>query len=157
MKNNIDTKVEDEIKELLEIYSSTSNINISKITKDIEASEYYGYQFNCDDNKNYLFRIAKSTPNKKGKFVTIYKRTKEGPIAPFDISDNIDKFIIFYLESSSKGYFEFTPSVLAEKDIVSTNNLGGKRGIRVYAPSEYELNSQAKRTQKWQCLHYTQL
>ena len=39
--------------------------------------------------------MAKTTPTKKGQFVTIWKRhSDKGHIIPFDINDNIDFIVI---------------------------------------------------------------
>jgi hypothetical protein len=48
------------------------------------------------------------------------------------------------------GQFIFPKSVLNKHNIVSMNNQGGKRTIRVYPPWDVTINKQAKKTQKWQ-------
>lgn len=88
-------------------------------------SKYCSHIFNLN-NKNILFKIAKKTPKKTGWFVTLWKRN----------SDNIGQFI-------------FPKTVLLEKKILSQNNKGGKRAIRVYTPWDKVTSTQASQTQSW--------
>ncbi len=114
-----------------------------------ESSEYAAYTFNVN-GFSVRFRDAKITPTKIGQFVTMWKRLGNGPIQPYDFSDAVDFFIINTRKDDRVGQFIFPKSVLVQRDVFSMNGLGGKRAIRVYPPWDVTINSQAKKTQKWQ-------
>lgn len=60
------------------------NLEIEK-----ESAEYCACKFDLDTIK-ILFRLAKITPTKIGQFVTFWKRSENGPIEPYAVSDDID-------------------------------------------------------------------
>ena len=103
------------------------------------------------------FRVANITPTKIGQFVAIWKRNKEGITAPFDVGDSLDFMIISVRDSENFGQFIFPKSVLIAKGIVSQNEKGGKRGIRVYAPWDKPENKQAIKTQAWQVNYFVEI
>ncbi|QQR49103.1 MepB family protein [bacterium] len=106
------------------------------------------------NNHAILFRVAKITPTKVGQFVTIWKRNQAGITAPHDLADNIDFFVISVRNGERLGQFVFPTKILAEKDIVSKNDSGGKRGVRVYPAWDVADNPQAKMTQAWQLAYF---
>ena len=119
------------------------------IVLDNESKEYKACDFLLN-GKKIKFRQAKITPTKAGQFVTLWKRTKDGPIAPYDINDEFDFVII----SSINGYFSFPKLALINQNIVSAENSSGKRAFRIYHPHETNLNKQAKKSQNWQKKYY---
>lgn len=127
----------------------TSNLSLENIEFEKECSEYNGYQFEYN-NKKFIFRKSKITPTKKGMFVTLWKRTIAGPIAPFDFNDGIDFVIILSENSIFSGCFIFSAKVLLAQGIFSTEKKEGKRAFRVYVPTDVLESKQALRTQKWQ-------
>ncbi|MCL6571379.1 MAG: MepB family protein [Bacillus sp. (in: Bacteria)] len=123
---------------------------------EAESSDYAAYTFKI----NGLFikyRAAKITPTKIGQFVTLWKRDGKGPIQPFDISDNIDLFIISTRNDNYFGQFIFPKTVLLEKGIISGSNNEGKRAIRVYPPWDNATNKQAQKTQQWQLEYFLEI
>jgi len=98
--------------------------------------------------------VAKTTPTKVGQFVTVWQRSAEGPIRPFDAGDGIDLFVISSRDSGHFGQFVFPRDVLCERGIVSRGGSGGKRGFRVYPPWVTTANRQASRTQAWQTKYF---
>jgi hypothetical protein len=127
---------------------------ITQIHKEVESAEYGAYKFKLN-NFNVLFRTAKNTPTKVGQFVTFWKRNFEnGPIQPYDISDEVDFFVISVHKGENFGQFIFPKSVLSEKDIISKNNIGGKRAMRVYPPWDKTTSKRAEKTQRWQLLYF---
>jgi hypothetical protein len=128
-----------------------SNIEIEK-----ESVEYAAHRFEIN-NLKILFRQAKITPTKVGQFVTLWKRAKEkDPIEPFEITDNIDLFVITVKTEKRFGQFVFPKSVLIEKGIISDKK-EGKRAIRVYPPWDKTENKQAQKTQKWQLSYFLEI
>ncbi|RKT09276.1 hypothetical protein BX285_6359 [Streptomyces sp. 1114.5] len=117
-----------------------------------ESAEYAACAFTLDD-RPVRFRVAKTTPTKVGQFVTVWQRSPEGPIRPFDADDGVDLFVISSHDDDGFGQFVFPREVLCERNIVSRNGSGGKRGFRVYPPWVTTTNRQARGTQAWQ-VHY---
>lgn len=126
---------------------------VSGIVYDRESTEYGAAAF-VFNNQRILFRIAKTTPTKVGQFVTIWKRIANGPIQPFDESDPFDFLIVRVQSGNQAGQFVFPKKILSEKKIISKNNVGGKRAMRVYAPWVTTHNKQATQTQKWQINYF---
>ena len=116
---------------------------------EAESAEYAAYTFRIN-KRPVIYRAAKITPTKTGQFVTLWKRNGDGPIQPFDISDDIDLFIISTASGDKFGHFVFPKALLLDKKIISGSNNAGKRAIRVYPPWDATTNKQAQKTQQWQ-------
>ena len=127
------------------------NLEIEK-----ESTEYSACKFDLNTVK-ILFRVAKITPTKIGQFVTFWKRSEKGPIAPYTASDEIAFFIINTKSDNQFGQFIFPKSVLSQQGIISTNLKEGKRGIRVSPPWDLTISKQAQKTQKWQLEYFLEI
>jgi hypothetical protein len=121
-----------------------------------ESAEYGAYIFELN-KLSIRFRVSKITPTKTGQFVTLWKRSVNGPILPFDISDQIDLFIISSRDKNNFGHFIFPKFILLEQGIISGSGKEGKRAIRVYPPWNITTNRQAQKTQKWQLNYFLDL
>ena len=121
-----------------------------------ESTNYGACSFELNNYK-IQFRVANITPTKIGQFVTIWKRNNQGITAPFDVADSLDFMIVSVRDSENFGQFIFPKSVLVAKGIVSQNEKGGKRGIRVYAPWDKPENKQAIKTQAWQVNYFVEI
>ena len=137
----------------IELFYDPYNLNCTNLSKEAESAEYGAYQFELN-KRLALFRVAKTTPTKVGQFVTIWNRNEKGITQPYDISDPIEFFIIATRKDNKFGQFVFPKNILCEKDIVSKNRKGGKRGIRVYPPWDKTANKQAQKTQTWQLKYF---
>ncbi|MEV0374706.1 MepB family protein [Streptomyces sp. NPDC050636] len=120
---------------------------------EAESADYAAHVLTVDGHA-IRFRVARTTPTKVGQFVTVWKRSADGPIQPFDAADPVDLFVISTREGRHFGQFVFPRAVLCEKGIVSRNGVGGKRAFRVYPPWVTTTNRQAGNTQKWQLNHF---
>lgn len=100
------------------------------------------------------FRVAKTTPTKVGQFVTLWQRTSQGPIRPFDTADGIDLFVVHVTDGTQSGQFVFPADVLARRGVLSVAGRGGKRAIRLYAPWVETSSAQAAKTQAWQIMYF---
>lgn len=132
------------------------NFNLSELSLEKEGREYAACSFRIN-NKLVHFRAAKITPKKIGQFVTVWQRIGDGPIVPYDNADEFDFFIISVRRNDFFGQFIFPKSILLQKNIISHNNLGGKLGIRVYAPWDAVTNMQAQKTKAWQMNYFFQI
>ncbi|MBE8596801.1 MepB family protein [Xenorhabdus sp. BG5] len=107
------------------------------------------------DGKSIVFRQAKTTPNKQGQFVTLWKRsTLDSEIMPFEKSDDIDFCLIATFSEHQKGIFLFDSHVLIKQSVFSSLTKAGKRGIRVYPTWVFPTSKQALQTQKWQSSYF---
>jgi hypothetical protein len=123
---------------------------------EAESSEYGACTFRLN-GLSIVFRVAKITPTKTGQFVTLWKRVGNGPIQPFDVTDQVDFFVVSTRNANRLGQFVFPKAVFCEKDIVSVKSEGGKRGIRVYPPWDKATSRQAEKTQKWQADYFLEI
>ncbi|MDH2389706.1 MepB family protein [Streptomyces sp. HNM0663] len=121
-----------------------------------ESAEYAACAFTLD-GRSVRFRAAKTTPTKAGQFVTVWQRSEEGPIRPFDADDGVDLFVISSRDDGGFGQFVFPREVLCERGIVSRNASGGKRGFRVYPPWATTTSRQARSTRAWQLEYFFSL
>lgn len=122
---------------------------LSHFEQEKESGEYKACRFRLNGFR-IVCRTAKITPTKTGQFVTLWKRTANGPIQPFEVSDPIDLFVINVNKEGLSGQFVFPKDVLLSKGVISGNDKEGKRAIRVYPPWDTVTNKQAEKTQRWQ-------
>ncbi|MFI2762078.1 MepB family protein [Streptomyces echinatus] len=133
-----------------------SGFTCSPPVPEPEGAEYAACAFTLD-GRSVRFRAARTTPTKAGQFVTVWQRSEEGPIRPFDVRDGVDLFVISSRADDGFGQFVFPREVLCERDIVSRGGSGGKRGFRVYPPWVPTTSRQARGTQAWQVGHFLDL
>ena len=133
-----------------------SGFQLQNLIWNSESTNYGACSFELN-GKLIQYRVANITPTKIGQFVAIWKRNNKGITAPFDVADLLDFLIISVRESESFGQFIFPKSVLVSKGIISQNEKGGKRGIRVYAPWDKPINKQAIKTQGWQVNYFVEI
>ncbi|MET9466458.1 MepB family protein [Streptomyces sp. NPDC006544] len=125
----------------------------SQPAAEAESAEYAAHAFTLD-GRAVRFRAAKTTPAKAGQFVTVWKRSPDGPIQPYDAADPVDLFVIAARDGDHVGQFVFPQDALRRHGIVSVEGVGGKRGFRVYPPWVTTTSRQAARTQAWQLDHF---
>lgn len=143
----------DYIVDIQKIMHEQIGMQLSNVQREPESQEY-GAALSLLHEYFVRLRIAKITPTKTGQFVTLYKRIGNGPIMPFDQSDEIDFIIIFVIKNEQKGFFIFPKSVLIAQGVFSQHGIGGKRAIRVYAPFDVVESKQARATQAWQVRYF---
>lgn len=114
-----------------------------------ESAEYDACKFQLNGLK-IVFRSAKTTPTKIGQFVTLWKRKQDGPIQPYDVSDDFDWVVISAKTDTHFGQFVFPQTVLVHHRIITSEGKEGKRGFRVYPPWDATISKQAQASQKWQ-------
>lgn len=128
-------------------------IELTNFSVEVESHEYGASSFQINGLRA-VCRNAKITPTKIGQFVTIWKRSSTGPIAPFAYDDPIDLVVVNVQKGDQVGQFIFPKPVLCQRGIFSTKTKEGKRGIRVYPPWDQPKSKQALRSQKWQLEYF---
>lgn len=118
-----------------------------------ESTDYAAHEFTVG-GRPIRFRAAKTTPKKVGQFVTLWQRSEQGPIAPFDVDDPVELFVVSTRDGDRFGQFVFPKRALADRGVLSRDGAGGKRAIRVYPPWAATTNRQARGTQEWQLDHF---
>lgn len=121
-----------------------------------ESKEYGAYLFELN-SLAVRFRVSKITPTKVGQFVTLWKRTGNGPIEPYDVTDKLDIVIISARTLTHFGHFIFPKTVLCKQGVFTANGKEGKRAMRVYPPWDMTTNKQAQKTQNWQLNYFIDL
>ena len=99
-------------------------LELKNVVAALESQEYAAHYFQVAEKK-IQFRVAKITPTKTGQFVTIWKRNKQGITAPFDVSDDVDFFIIATQKENDFGFFIFPKTVLHQNGILSDDKKVG--------------------------------
>lgn len=125
------------------------NLLISNLKIEVESKEYNACRYTFNGLK-IISRSAKITPKKLGQFVTFWKRSGNGPIEPFEESDDFDFFVVNIRFEEKFGQFVFPKAVLIKKGIISTDKKEGKRAFRVYPSWDVVESKQAMQSQKWQ-------
>ncbi|OQA36316.1 MAG: MepB protein [Candidatus Dependentiae bacterium ADurb.Bin331] len=95
-----------------------SKLMVTHVVNEPESVEYNACTFEMN-NKIIKFRTAKITPTKIGQFVTLWKRSGNSPIVPYDLADSVDFFAVSVRNAHHFGQFVFPKKVLYEKGFVS--------------------------------------
>jgi hypothetical protein len=128
-----------------------------KALRETESSGYGACRFALN-GRNIVFRVAKTTPNKAGQFVTLWKRPSlRGVIIPIDITDNIDFVVVSVTNVIYRGQFIFDQKILLDKHIMSQDTKEGKRAFRLYPPWIRPISKEAVKTQNWQLPYFVSL
>jgi len=125
----------------------------SQPVAEAEGAEYGAHELTVD-GLAVRFRAAKTTPTKVGQFVTVWQRSVQGPIRPFDADDPLDLIVVSCRDGHHFGQFVFPRDVLCERGVLSRGGVGGKRAFRVYPPWVTTTARQARSTQAWQVNHF---
>ncbi|MET4137785.1 MepB family protein [Pedobacter sp. UYP1] len=139
-----------------ELIYKPCNFKYSSPVPAAQSADYCAYTFNVK-NLAVQYRIAKVTPTKVGQFVTLWKKTGNGPVQPFDYTDDVDLFIVGTRQGDRFGQFIFPKAILQDRGIVSTMIREGKRAIRVYPPWDMIYSRQAQKTQQWQLAYFLEM
>lgn len=132
---------------------AAAGIAWADVAPEPESARYGAHTLSLA-GRRAIFRIAKTTPTKAGAFVTLWRRSAEGPIRPFDTDDGVALFVVQAGSGAGLGMFVFPLEILAHRGVVSDGWRGGKRAMRVYAPDVETTSARARRTQAWQCEHF---
>jgi hypothetical protein len=138
-----------------------AGFTIEGITPEDESDEYGAYRFRLNE-REVVFRVAKTTPTKIGQFVTLWKRPKpdQKPSAPgnkpaaLHVDDGVEFVIIHVHDKAHSGQFVFPSSILLAKGIMANQVKKGKTAFRLYPPWTKPEAAAAIKTQKWQAQYF---
>lgn len=155
-QNNFSDIVHPDLITAQKLVYEPNGLDCKVVEIDIESKEYGACTLQIN-NLRAKFRVGKITPTKIGQFVTLWKRIGKGPIQPYDITDPVDLFIVSVRNNQHFGQFIFPKEVLYEKGVLSKNEQGGKRAMRIYPPWDQPDNSQAQKSQHWQLNYFFEI
>ena len=127
-----------------------------KIASSMENAAYGGMTFDCG-GRRFEFRVAKKTPTKQGYFVVFWKRSVSGESIPYSDKDVFDELVVVVALAPQVRFFVFPKVVLVQHGILTSVSSPGKRGFRIYEPSEVLGSRQARATQAWQAPFFVKL
>ena len=145
-----------DILKMLDIYEQLA-LPYSEPCWKHDSQSYFACSLSINHHHVKL-RVANITPKKLGQFITFYKRDLiTNQIIPYDGNDPFDFLIIITRKNEQLGQFIFPKAILVKHNVLSQDNIGGKRALRVYPPWDKTHNKQAIETQKWQIKYFTEI
>ncbi|ANF47340.1 MepB family protein [Priestia megaterium] len=127
---------------------------IKAIREEAQNSDYGAGIFQLN-SKSIRFRVAKTTPNKVGQFVSFWEKDAAHKNQAFSYGKATDLLVINTFTSTNRfGQFIFPKEVLLKQKILKTATTKGKMAIRVYPIWDKPTSKQAMETQKWQLEYF---
>ncbi|WP_416435406.1 MepB family protein [Priestia megaterium] len=129
---------------------------IKDIREEAQNSDYGAGIFQLN-SKSVRFRVAKTTPNKVGQFVSLWEKDEHHKNQAFSYEEATDLLVINTFTSTNRfGQFVFPKEVLLKQKILKTATTKGKMAIRVYPVWDKPTSKQAIKTQKWQLEYFVE-
>ena len=141
------------INELLSWLEATEKQELLEVSQDLNAKAYQGYTI-VTKSQSIIYREAKATPIKIGYFVTLWKADKDKKTGPYCDKDAIDRLIIAVQKERVFSFFIFTKDDLLRHNLIGNATQSGKRGFRIYLPTDNTNSKQAKQSQQWQANYH---
>lgn len=141
------------IKKLL---STMEYPELTKFCLEEQNKDYEGACFSISQS-TFRSRLAKLTPKKKGYFLAFWEKNNLNTNQAFSYEKSPDYLIISIIDGDKTGQFIFPKDLLKQQKILRTEAQKGKMAIRVYPSWEFDLNSTASNTQKWQTPYFIDL
>ena len=149
-------KIPNDLLEIQKHVYEPHGLQCSHVEVHAESQEYGACSFELNSLR-VEFRVANITPTKIGQFVTFWKRSVAGPIAPYDAADPFDLLVVAVRAGSRFGQFVFPKAVLLKHGVLSEQHVGGKRAVRVYPLWDVPESMQACKTQAWQLQYFCEI
>lgn len=137
----------------LKVLQDTLKMRVTQFESEPESQDYDAHKFLLG-HYQVVYRASKITPTKTGQFVTLWQRSSQGPIVPFEVNDSLNLVVIFSEREDKSGLFVFTKDVLVRRGIVSAEGKKGKLGFRIYPPWASIQSANAQKSQNWQVPHF---
>ncbi|MBC5638819.1 MepB family protein [Ornithinibacillus sp. BX22] len=137
-----------------ENYYEPNHLVINTVREETQNSDYGAGIFQLN-SKSVRFRVAKTTPNKVGQFVSLWEKDASHKNQAFSYEKATDLLVINTFANKNRfGQFVFPKEVLLQQKILKTATTKGKMAIRVYPTWDKPTNKQAIETQKWQLEYF---
>lgn len=131
-----------------------NHLVIKDIGEEAQNSDYGAGIFQLN-SKSVRFRVAKTTPNKIGQFVSFWEKDASHKNQAFSYEKATDLLVINTFANKDRfGQFVFPKEVLVQQKILKTATTKGKMAIRVYPIWDNPTSKQAIETQKWQLEYF---
>ncbi|MED3981031.1 MepB family protein [Priestia megaterium] len=129
---------------------------VKAIREEAQNSDYGAGIFQLNST-SVRFRVAKTTPNKVGQFVSFWEKDAAHKNQAFSYGKATDLLVINTFTSTNRfGQFIFSKEVLLKQKILKTDTSKGKMAIRVYPIWDKPTSKQAIETQKWQLEYFVE-
>ncbi|MBY0074721.1 MepB family protein [Priestia aryabhattai] len=139
-----------------ENFYKPNHFAIKAIQEEAQNSDYGAGIFQLN-SKSIRFRVAKTTPNKVGQFVSFWEKDTAHKNQAFSYGKATDLLVINTFTSTNRfGQFIFPKAVLLKQKILKTSTTKGKMAIRVYPIWNKPTSKQAMETQKWQLEYFVE-
>lgn len=136
-----------------ENFYKPNHLVIKAIEEEAQNSDYGAGLFQLS-SKSVRFRVAKTTPNKIGQFVSFWEKDTSHKNQAFSYEKATDLLVINTFAKDRFGQFVFPKEVLVQQKILKTAITKGKMAIRVYPIWDTPTSKQAIETQKWQLEYF---
>ncbi len=131
-----------------------TKLKIKCIEEEKQNYKYGAGRFELS-GRTVRFRVAHTTPTKIGQFVAMWEKDKANKNQAFPEKEAPDLLVITTLKNEREwGQFVFPKEVLLKQQILKTDQIKGRMGIRVYPSWDNPTSIQAKQTQKWQLAYF---
>jgi hypothetical protein len=141
---------------LISLFEELAITGPNAIHYEEQNQAYEGLTFTAA-NQTFRSRRVKKTPKKKGYFVALWEKDRRGQNQAYSVNSSTDKLVLTILDGHHSGQFIFPRALLIAKGIVKTETTAGKMAFRIYPPWVHDLNTSARKTQKWQLPYFCDL
>ncbi|MEQ7805617.1 mep operon protein MepB [Priestia megaterium] len=139
-----------------ENFYKPNHFAIKAIREEAQNSDYGAGIFQLN-SKSIRFRVAKTTSNKVGQFVSFWEKDAAHKNQAFSYGKATDLLVINTFTSTNRfGQFIFPKEVLLKRKILKTATTKGKMALRVYPIWDKPTSKQAMETQKWQLEYFVE-
>jgi len=140
-----------------ENFYKPNHFAIKAIREETQNSDYGAGIFQLN-SKSVRFRVAKTTPNKVGQFVSFWEKDAAHKNQAFSYGKATDLLVINTFTSTNRfGQFIFPKEVRLKQKILKTATTKGMMAIRVYPIWDKPTSKQAIKTQKWQLEYFVEM
>ena len=138
-----------EIKQINSLLFEPSGLALTNIEVDLNNEEYGGRKFKINTHK-IIFRVAHTSPNRKGQTVSIWRRDNNGLLVPFNFADDFNFFIMAIKEKENFGIFIFPKLILILNKIITNKTVKGRRSMWLYPTWQKVTLYKSLKIQEWQ-------
>ena len=134
-----------------------NDLKIHDIQEEKQNAEYGAGVFQLS-SKTVRFRVAKVTPTKTGQFVAFWEKDVHDKNQPFSYDEAPDLLVVTtFRDKSGFGQFVFPKHILLKQNVLKSDSVKGKMGMRVYPRWDHPTSKEALKTQQWQLPYFIEI